>query len=66
MKVVHKIMPNTAKVSLMLRFILLTIEGQGKCLFLGKKKKKVPLFQHKETYSTTGQPSCCIWTYHSA
>lgn len=24
----------------MLRFLLLTIEGQGKCLFLGEKKKK--------------------------
>lgn len=38
MKVAHIIMPNSAKVSLMLRFPFLTIQEQGKSLFIGKKK----------------------------
>lgn len=65
MKVAHIIMPNSAKVSLMLRFPFLTIQEQGKSLFIGKKKKR-HYSQHKETYSTTAQPSCCIWIYPSA
>lgn len=59
-------MPNSAKVSLMLRFPFLTIQERGKSLFIGKKRKKRHYSQHKETYSITAQPSCCIWIYPSA